>query len=756
MIISYNQLYSEEPCGSKQHFTAITTFSILSVDSGYLPIMKKSFPLYVNILSIFTLLTCIIVISVVSYGYIRNSDIAIFSAQQLLRQTGSSIGERTQNIFDTAFTTVNTYVSFPDIGKKATIHSHPMSSVFFNILKHNQDFTSVYIGFADGDFYLVSSLRNREQMKKEKGIPSSAVWYTQTIGHRADGTRYELTKYLDSGMVTIGSSSTINVQYDPRKRNWFKDATKTDIAMLSDIYVFAMSGEPGLTVSRRFDSNMPGVVGVDMSLANLSNFMKKQLLGDKCEIMIFGNSGELYGYHNLEKLTAGMRLNKNLTFSAANVSSLNNPVLNSMFNGFQKEKSDKLQLQLLPLDGTPYISLIDPLPKEYGKELFIAIAVPESFFTGPIASIGRQTLLVSIAMLTLFLPVIFLAAKRLSKPLNELTQGVKNIQEFKLDIPVMVKSSIIEIHDLSRATETMRGTLNAFGSYIPRPLVESMIVNSITPKLGGKRKELTFMFSDIKDFTSISESLSPEHLTRSITKYFKFMSRVVLDNGGTIDKYIGDAIMAFWNAPADDINHARNACLTALQCMERVNTFNELCRQNNEPEMLTRIGVHTGEAIVGNVGSSDRMDYTAMGAAVNMASRLEGLNKYFGTEILVSETTMQAAGKDFQFRFAGKVIPKGTSIGVGVYELLGTVNGSTGTYAPFAVPPEETSRVADWEKAFAILLSCDFTAAAAAFSAYLKQHGPDSLSEYYLALAEKYITQPPSESWHGEVIFDVK
>lgn len=718
--------------------------------------MKRTIPLHVNILTVFTLVICCVVLSVVSYGYVKNSDTAVLSAEQLLEKIGSSIVERTRKIFDTAFMTVDTYVGFPDIGEKASLHSHPMSPAFFKFLSQHPDFTSMYIGFGDGDFFLVSSLRGRENLKKSLGIPTNAVWYTQTIGHRPDGQRYELKKYLDAGYVTVGSHSELGVTYDPRKRGWYQTSIESDVATLSDIYVFAFSDEPGITVSRRFDSDVPGVIGVDLSLANLSRFTQRQLIGEKSEIMIIGASGDIYAYPDIDKLISSINMTAQHPAGLSKIESLQSPVLVSLLNQFGGLEKSGSGGDDLRVDGVSYLSHVDALPKEYGKELFVCVVVPEENFTGPIARIGRQTLFVSVGILALFLPVVFFVAKRISRPLNKLTDAVHDIKAFNLESPVLVKSQIIEIRELEKAMETMRGTLKAFGSYVPKPLVEAMIVNEMVPVLGGERKEMSFLFSDIKGFTNISETLSPEEVTGSITRYLKQMSRVILNNQGTIDKYIGDAIMAFWNAPADDEHHARNACMAALQFRDALAEFNAHCRATGAPEFLTRIGVHTGDAVVGNIGSADRMDYTAMGASVNIASRLEGLNKYLGTDILVSETTVKAAGEEFQFRFAGKVTPKGTSVGLGVYELLGTQHGSDGVYAPYAVPSAMTEWIREWDVAVEMFLSRDFTGAMTAFSACLERHGPDGLIENYLSLAKEYIVRPPDESWRGEQTFNVK
>jgi len=718
--------------------------------------MKKNIPLHVNILTIFTVLVSIIVLSVVGYGYKSNSDAAVIAAHQLLRRVETSVAEKTQTLFDTAFRTVDTYVNFQDIGEKASIHSHPLGHVFFRFLEQNKDFTSIFIGFNDGDFFLVSSLRGRDKLKSSLNIPRTAVWYTQIIAHLDNGQRYELRRYMDAGFVTVGSSSDLNVQYDPRRRPWFKSASTTDVATLSDIYIFSLSEEPGITVARRFDAAVQGVIGVDLSLANVSHFLKSQLVGTGSEIMIFDAAGDVYAYPDLNKLITSIGVTESTSASNEKVAALDSPALMNLIQLFQNKEGDSIHNQSLLVGDTTHLVGIEALPKEYGRELFIGLTIPETTFTGPIAEVGKRTLFVSLSMLLLFLPIIYFVSKRISRPLKTLRNDVENIKAFKLDTPIDVQSKILEIRELSKATETMREALNAFGSYIPKPLVKSMIVNDIIPTLGGDRREMTFLFSDIKDFTTISETLTPEQVTSSITSYLEKMSWTILQNNGTIDKYIGDSIMAFWNAPVTNSEHAFHACLTALQCKEVLTAFNQHRRDNGEPEFLTRMGMHTGEAVVGNIGSSDRMDYTAMGASVNLASRLEGLNKYMGTDILVSRPAMLAAGEDFLFRFAGKVVPKGTATGLCVYELLGTRNDATGVYAPFAVSDEIMQKTEQWEAAIRLFLARDFMGAKAAFSALLEEYGTDPLIKKYLELTQEFSMQPPDDSWNGEQNFDVK
>jgi len=215
---------------------------------------------------------------------------------------------------------------------------------------------------------------------------------------------------------------------------------------------------------------------------------------------------------------------------------------------------------------------------------------------------------------------------------------------------------------------------NAFKQYLSPVVIEQLIANPEQLKLGGERKELTMFFSDLQGFTSISESLNPEALTELLNYYLSAMSSIILDSGGTIDKYEGDAIIAFWNAPAPIQNHARMALEAAYTCQKKLEEMRpELEKQTGGKPFKMRIGLNTGFAIVGNMGSTNRFDYTMLGDAVNLAARLEGLNKQFGTYTMCSESAKKAAekgGTNLKFRELARAAVVGKNEPVTVYEIM--------------------------------------------------------------------------------------
>ncbi len=210
----------------------------------------------------------------------------------------------------------------------------------------------------------------------------------------------------------------------------------------------------------------------------------------------------------------------------------------------------------------------------------------------------------------------------------------------------------------------------AFSSYLSEDLMQELIKNPQALRLGGEKKELSILFSDIRSFTTISESMEPEALIKLLNRYFTPMTNAVLEKKGMLDKYIGDAVMAFFNAPVDVKDHADKACECALLMIERLEKLNESFRAENLPQIRIGIGINTAEVVVGNMGSDTRFNYTVIGDGVNLASRMEGLTKQYGVTILISEFTVAKLTRNFLYRKIEPVKVKGKNEAVVLYELL--------------------------------------------------------------------------------------
>ncbi|QTQ13381.1 adenylate/guanylate cyclase domain-containing protein [Treponema parvum] len=214
---------------------------------------------------------------------------------------------------------------------------------------------------------------------------------------------------------------------------------------------------------------------------------------------------------------------------------------------------------------------------------------------------------------------------------------------------------------------------SAFSQYLSPAVIEQLITDPKKLKLGGEKREISIYFSDIQGFTSVSEKLSPEALTEFLNTYLSAMTDIILNTGGTIDKYEGDAIIAFWNAPADEEDHALRAVDAAMQCQRQLSLMRAELAKLSGGQIYQRIGLNTGYAVVGNMGSHSRFDYTMLGDSVNLASRLEGLNKQFGTYTMCSKATKDAAvkfGCNLYWRELARVAVVGKKEAVTVFEPL--------------------------------------------------------------------------------------
>jgi class 3 adenylate cyclase len=229
---------------------------------------------------------------------------------------------------------------------------------------------------------------------------------------------------------------------------------------------------------------------------------------------------------------------------------------------------------------------------------------------------------------------------------------------------------VVQTHRFMFESKEKKQIRGAFSKYISPALVTKIVDKPDLLKLGGEEKELTILFSDVANFTTLSEKIGAVNLVKFLNEYLTAMTDIVMDTSGTLDKYIGDAVMAFWGAPLDDEDNAEKACNAALLMMKKLNELKIEWKKKDYPDLNIRIGLNTGVVVVGNMGSDKRFNYTVMGDAVNLAARLEGLNKEYGTGIMVSEFTYEKNKDKFNFRYLDLVKVKGKTLPVGVYELL--------------------------------------------------------------------------------------
>ncbi|MFL5355913.1 adenylate/guanylate cyclase domain-containing protein [Archangium sp.] len=339
-----------------------------------------------------------------------------------------------------------------------------------------------------------------------------------------------------------------------------------------------------------------------------------------------------------------------------------------------------------------------------------------------------------------------LLARRLSAPLVQLEAAARRVRLGSLDVEVPVQGTD-EVGRLAGAFNEMVAGLRQrdqiqglFKRYLAPQVVDELIRNPEKAAPGGERRELTVLFIDLVGFTSLSEEMSPEALVDLLNGYFERATEVLVRHGATLDKFIGDAIMCFWNAPLPQQDHAARACLTALGLLHVVDVLAPELQARGMPRLDCRIGINTGAGVVGNIGSRVAQDYTVIGDSVNLASRLEGAAKVYGTRTLVSEDTVREAGDAVLARELDWLRVKGRQLPVRVYELV-DVGG--------APPPAHLARFAE---GLALYRARRFTEAREAF---LASPG-DAPSRVFAARCEALSARPPPEDWDGVFSLDTK
>ena len=320
----------------------------------------------------------------------------------------------------------------------------------------------------------------------------------------------------------------------------------------------------------------------------------------------------------------------------------------------------------LDVDGAGYAVGLSPLWLQ-GWQL--AIVVPEAEFLGPIDETIRNAAIGLVLFVIVASLIGILAGRRfVALPIARVVDDIALIERFELEGVPRRPSWLREIDRLSAALVRMSAGLADFAKFIPTDLVRSLLAEGIRAEPGGARREITVLFSDLAGFTGLSERLG-DGIVPVVSSYLDLASTAIADENGTIDKFIGDAVMAFWGAPRPDAEQALHACRAALAIAASVDRI--ALPPGVGHELRVRIGIDSGPAVVGNIGSSTRLNYTALGDTVNLASRLEGVNKVYGSTIIIGHATRAAAGDRILVRELDAVAVYGRSEGVRIYELVG-------------------------------------------------------------------------------------
>jgi adenylate cyclase len=516
--------------------------------------------------------------------------------------------------------------------------------------------------------------------------------------------------------------------YDFHKAPWYAIGMKNTKPTWVGRYVRAIDGSFGwaCAVSVRRDGERVGAFGVGFGLGFLEAYLGDLRVAKTGRVFLLSTSGEIRAGPSSEDRA---RLGPAVESAIAQLPQR----LENMTAGETLSTS-------IEHGGIGYIVALKVHQLRNQARFISAAVIPEEELIG---FFNRYLVIGLCAIGVLFVFGLIMAgriSKRVSSPLRAISKDLERIGDFEISEQPMPSSRIEEIAVVGGSVDRMKASLRSFGQYVPTELVRNLLKSGQEARLGGAMKNLTLFFSDVEGFTTVSEKMTPQSLVDALGEYLDVVTGVITKHHGVIDKYIGDGILSFFNAPHDDPHHAVHACLCAVKVQQALESRRAEWEASGKSGFRTRIGLHTGDVVVGNIGTPVRFSYTVIGDAVNLAARLESLNKAYGTWILASESTRAAAGDGFEWRRIDRTAVKGRRQGAFVFELLGERQKTD----------EAILRARDrHEAALDAYLDRRFEVAIEGFEEAAEIRPRDRASLTLRERAEMYLETPPPDDWDG-------
>lgn len=557
----------------------------------------------------------------------------------------------------------------------------------------------------------------------------------------------------ESGEV-VASRKDEEYIYDPRLRPWYEDAVSEKRAGWTGFYRFSESGGIGIThsVPVFHKGEFAGVTAVDIVAEDLAAFFRNQKVAETGRVFILDRKGGIVGLS--EELGEGgfQHIKEALKTEKPG----KDAIILDAYDALLKIAEEIGHAELagshelffkFKKNGVKYWGGFQYFPKDSGLDWVIGVVAPQDEFVGELKKNSVVSLMASLSLVLLVALVALVFTREVTNPIKMVALEAEKIKNFELRKPVLIKSIFKEIDQLTTSFAGMKIGLKSFQKYVPSELVRYLIDSGQEAVLGGKNREMTIWFSDIADFTTISETMEPQELVEHLGGYLGEMSRTVMDADGTVDKYIGDAVMAFWNAPAQVDDHAFAACKAALACKKLEKELRPVWEEKKLPAIKTRIGINTGVVVVGNMGSEERLNYTVIGDPVNVASRLEGLGKVYGVEIVIGETTAGLVDGLFVTRFLDKVAVKGKSRGLKIYELVCEKNeasAETGSFIQLYEAGVRACHHRNWDDA------------EENFNKAMSLRPGDKSCSLFINRVGAFRSAPPPDDWDGTFVLNFK
>ena len=530
---------------------------------------------------------------------------------------------------------------------------------------------SLYVGYDNGCWLQVRRLDVLDPAEREKlGAPSAAVYNVNLVRPTSSGSLPMRRIFQDEQGNTIEQADLLDYGYDPRERVWYRDTMRADRGLVSSPYPSFSIGTPMITLSAPLSGNVRGVIAADLKLDKFSDLVHAQRPGEHGTAIIFDSFGVLVAHPDFTRLMEYASAEPPVP-QLPEIGQMRTGLVGAVMRGW--DGGDRYEGSIRGEDGRDYLYRLQKFSQADEFSGYSLLLAAQDDFAENVRKLQLRGIIVALVAAGCFVPAVWIFGSRMSTSLKAITAQAGRLRRLAAPDDMPVTSYVAEIDELGRTIAVAQRSLWSFARFVPKDIVKGIIDSSVSTELGGVRREVTVLFTDVANFTGIAEAADPDSLMRQASRHFTALTRVFLAEGGTVDKFIGDSVMVFWNAPHLQFDHVERACRAALSAKAASDVLNTQFEAEGLPAFAVRFGIHSGEAVVGNVGSEERMNYTVLGNSVNLAARLEGLNKEYGTTILVSDAVHERVEHRFRFQPIASVIAKGMTTETRVYELIEAV-----------------------------------------------------------------------------------
>jgi class 3 adenylate cyclase/ABC-type nitrate/sulfonate/bicarbonate transport system substrate-binding protein len=612
-----------------------------------------------------------ILIFILVYNYSRNEAAMVAMLNDAVAQTTRAGVERTQAIIDGVDGRLRLLaeVAAADPG---AFRLEPSREVLHRILTSAPYIDAAYVSFEDGYHRVVTRI-DEDRRRSDPAIPAAANWHSSYIDAVTDGLRRTRhRRFFDKWPHEVGAYDAPS-DLDVAALPGYRQARDNRTLAVTEPAINPDTGFPilSLRIPIVSEGRFLGCASANLTIDVLSRFLDQNRASAGSVTFIADRvSAKVIAFPDPRK---GVRVEDG-RIRIATLDDIDDPDV---------READR-QRRLLGAahftfrsgaSGRDLVASFADFPDGFGQPWVIVTLTPIDDFVGTLKATNRLMMAVIIALTIIELFFIYFASSRLASPVVSVSRQLQAIENLDFDTPPARRSSIREIAQLEAAASLLRTSLQSFASFVPLGVVRQLVSSGIPLAPGVKPCPLTIFFSDLENFSSHAERLHPDALLVQISAYLEEVSHAITQEGGTVDKFIGDGIMAFWGAPTAHPDHGLRGCAAALRAVRRMARLNAAWEGEGRPRIGLRIGLNSARVLVGNIGSSERLSYTALGDGVNVAARLEGLNKQFGTAICVSDSIVEEAGDRIVVRPLRRVQVKGRKTEFMVYELRG-IRGS--------------------------------------------------------------------------------